>query len=416
MERLMNLFKPFLAAVLALGVSFLFGCEKELKEHPLPESVKRRLEMANDPEVQKKKVTGTIQLPADVSGKVPSNASLFIFARPVGVQGGPPLAVKRLGAVNFPFEFNIGQMDTMLQGADFSGKVTISARLDGDGVAGAGPGDVEGKVDATVGDTGVEIVLNQVVGDGKKSSQAQTTSKGDQAISGTIKLGSNVKDPIPEDGALFVFVRPEGVVGGPPLAVKRMAFSGFPQSFSISEKDAMRSTARFEGNLTLAARLDQDGDARSAPGDIEGSLIVQGGNAGIELVLDKVVGAPVEDKGGSLEPVEPKSITGTINLDPKIAEEIPVKDLRLFIILRPKGQTSGPPMAVQLFGSVEFPLPFEIGQKDAMMPGTTVEGPVEVIVRIDRDGNAKSSPGDLEGQTQAVVGDKDIKIVLNKKV
>ncbi len=413
----MNLFKSFLAIVLALGVSFLFGCEKELKEHPLPESVKRRLEMANDPEVQKKKVTGTIQLPADISGKVPPNAPLFIFARPVGVQGGPPLAVKRLGVVNFPFEFNIGQMDTMLQGADFSGNVTISARLDGDGVAGAGPGDVEGKVDATVGDTGVEIILNQLVsGEEKPAQMTQAASGGNKAISGQIILSSKVKDPIPEDGALFVFVRPEGVVGGPPLAVKRMAFSGFPQSFSISEKDAMRSTARFEGNLTLAARLDQDGDARSAPGDIEGSLVVQGGSSGIELVLDKVIGAPVQDKGGSMEPVEPKSITGMIELDSKIAKEIPVKDLRLFIILRPKGQTSGPPMAVQLFGEVKFPLSFEIGQKDAMMPGTTVEGPVEVIVRVDRDGNAKSSPGDLEGQAQAVVGDKDIKIVLNKKV
>lgn len=410
----MSVFKSFLIVILVLGFSFLIGCEKELKEHPLPESVKRRLEMANDPEVQKKKVTGTIQLPADISQKISRTASLFIFARPVGVESGPPLAVKRLGVVNFPFEFNIGQMDTMLQGADFSGKVTISARLDSDGVAGGGPGDVEGKVDATVGDTGVEIILNQMFGGEEKSAQA--SSSGDQTISGKIVIDPKIKDSVPEEGALFVFVRPEGVVSGPPLAVKRMAFTGFPQSFSISEKDAMRSTVRFEGNLTLSARLDQDGDARSAPGDIEGSLVTKGGTNRIELILDKVIGAPVEDKGGSMEPVEPKSITGTVELDQKIAKEIPSENLRLFILLRPKGQTSGPPMAVQLFGEVEFPLSFEIGQKDAMMPGTTVEGPVEVIVRVDRDGNAKSSPGDLEGQTNAVVGDKDIKIMLDKKV
>ncbi len=410
----MNEFKSFLAVILSFGLFLLIGCEKELKEHPLPESVKRRLEMANDPEVQKKKVTGTIQLPAEISQKISRTASLFIFARPIGVESGPPLAVKRLGVVNFPFEFNIGQMDTMLQGADFSGKVTISARLDTDGVAGGGPGDVEGKVDATVGDTGVEIILNQIVGGEKQSVEASLG--GNQAILGKIVLDPKIKDSVPKEGSLFVFVRPEGVFGGPPLAVKRMAFTGFPQNFSISEKDAMRSTARFEGNLTLAVRLDQDGDARSAPGDVEGSMITKGGVDGLELVLDKVIGAPVEDKGGSMEPVEPKSITGVIELDPKIAKEIPIEDLRLFILLRPEGQTSGPPMAVQLFGAVEFPLSFEIGQKDAMMPGTTVEGPVEVIVRVDRDGNAKSSPGDLEGQTNAVVGDKNIKIVLDKKV
>lgn len=413
----MNVFKSFFTVILALGFFLLTGCEKELKEHPLPESVKRRLEMANDPEVQKKKITGTIQLPADISQKISRTASLFIFARPVGVESGPPLAVKRLGVVNFPFEFNIGQMDTMLQGADFSGQVTISARLDGDGVAGGGPGDVEGKVTATVGDTGVEIILNHLVGEEKKpASTSPGAQSAGQAISGNIVIDPKIKDSVPEEGSLFVFVRPEGVVGGPPLAVKRMAFTGFPQNFSISEKDAMRSTAKFEGNLTLVVRLDQDGDARSAPGDVEGSLVTQGGTKGIELVLDKVIGAPVADKGGSMEPEEPKSITGTIELDPKIAKEIPTEDLRLFILLRPKGQMSGPPMAVQLFGEVQFPLPFEIGQKDAMMPGTTVEGPVEVIVRVDRDGNAKSSPGDLEGQTNAVVGDKDIKIVLDKKV
>lgn len=412
----MNVFKSFLAVILALGFFLLIGCEKELKEHPLPESVKRRLEMANDPEIQKKKVTGTIQLPADISQKISPTASLFIFARPVGVESGPPLAVKKLGVVNFPFEFNIGQMDTMLQGADFSGKVTVSARLDGDGIAGGGPGDVEGKIDATVGDTGVEIVLNHLVGGEKKSPQASPSQSGDQAITGNIVLDTKIKGSVPEEGSLFIFIRPDGVVRGPPLAVKRMAFTGFPQSFTISEKDAMRATAKFEGNLTLAARLDQDGDARSAPGDIEGSLVTQGGTSGIKLVLDKVIGAPVEDKGGSMEPEEPKTITGVVELDPKIAKEIPSENLRLFILLRPKGQVGGVPMAVQLFGEVKFPLSFEIGQKDAMMPGTTVDGPVEVIVRVDRDGNAKSSPGDLEGQTNAVVGDKNIKIMLDKKV
>jgi hypothetical protein len=414
MERLMNLFKSFFAVILALEFFLLMGCEKELKEHPLPESVKRRLEMANDPEIQKKKVTGTIQLPADISEKVSRNASLFIFARPVGVESGPPLAVKKLGVVNFPFEFNIGQMDTMLQGADFSGQVTVSARLDGDGIAGGGPGDVEGKIEATVGDTGVKIVLSHLVGSEKKSPQASLS--GDQAITGNIVLDTKIKGFVPEEGSLFIFIRPEGVVRGPPLAVKRMAFTGFPQSFTISEKDAMRATAKFEGNLTLAARLDQDGDARSAPGDIEGSLVTQGGTSGIKLVLDKVIGAPVEDKGGSMEPEEPKTITGVVELDPKIAKEIPNENLRLFILLRPKGQVGGVPMAVQLFGEAKFPLFFEIGQKDAMMPGTTVDGPVEVIVRVDRDGNAKSSPGDLEGQTNAVVGEKNIKILLDKKV
>ena len=410
----MKLFNSFLLIMLVAG-NFLMACEKKLKEHPMPESVKRRLEMANDPEVQKKKVTGTIQISADISQEVSQMTSLFIYARSYGIESGPPLAVKKLGMVNFPFEFKIGQMDTMLREADFSGKVTISARLDRDGVAGAGPGDVEGKVDAMVGDTGVKIILNHVVAREKKFTENDLDSV-DKTISGKIVFDSKIKDFIPKEGVFFVFVRREGVVGGPPLAVKRMVFKGFPQSFSISEKDAMRSTARFEGNLKLTARLDQDGDARSVPGDIEGSILIKGVTKGIELVLDKVIEASPKDKGGSLESLESKSITGVVELDPKIAKDIPNNNLKLFVLLFPRGQIGGVPLAVQLFGEVEFPLSFEIGQDDAMMPGTLVEGPVKVIVRVDRDGNAKSSKGDLEGQTNAVVGDKNIKIFLDKKI
>ena len=408
----MNLFKSFLLIAFGFGFSFLLGCEKELKEHPLPESVKRRLEMANDPEIQKKKITGIIKLTAKLANENLQGTSLFIFARPVGVASGPPLAVKRLGAVNLPFEFSIGQMDTMLEGADFSGQITVTARLDRDGVAGAGPGDIEGKIDAKVGDIGVEIALDQVVGaDGVQKSEGPA-----QSVSGKIVIDPKLKNKIPENGALFVFVRPEGVDGGPPLAVKRMPFAGFPQNFTISEKDAMRSTTRFDGNLTLTVRLDQDGDARAAPGDIEGSVVTKAGVFGLSLVLDSVIGVPVAERGGTPEMNELKTITGKIILDPKIAGDVPDNNLRMFIILRPKGQTSEVPLAVQLFSQVEFPMPFEIGQKDVMMPGTRVEGDVEVVVRIDRDGNAKSSPGDLEGEVDAVVGDKDIKIILNKKV
>ena len=408
----MNLFKSFLIMAFGFGFSFLLGCEKELKEHPLPESVKRRLEMANDPEIQKKKITGTITLSANVAKENLQGTSLFIFARPIGVTSGPPLAVKRLGPVNLPFEFSIGQMDTMLEGADFSGQITVTARLDRDGIAGAGPGDIEGKINAKVGDIGIQISLNQVVGE----NGVQKPEGPPQSVSGKIIIEPKLKNKIPENGTLFVFVRPEGVEGGPPLAVKRMPLAGFPQNFTISEKDAMRSTARFEGNLTLTVRVDQDGDARAAPGDIEGSVVTQAGVLGLELVLNSVVGAPVAERGGTPEMNELKTITGMITLDPKIAGDVPAKNLRMFIILRPKNQVSEVPLAVQLFSQVEFPMPFEIGQKDVMMPGTRVEGDVEVVVRIDRDGNAKSSLGDLEGEIDAVVGDKDVKIVLNKKV
>ena len=73
-------------------------------------------------------------------------------------------------------------------------------------------------------------------------------------------------------------------------------------------------------------------------------------------------------------------------------------------------------MAVQLHKDVKFPFSYEIGQKDAMITGTIIEGDVEVIVRVDRDGNAKASPGDFEGEGFATVGDEGVNITLNKRV
>ena len=63
------------------AVFSIAACDKELKEHPMSSSLKRQMEMQNDPEIQAKKVTGIIKLSPDLSDKTSKNASLFIIAR-----------------------------------------------------------------------------------------------------------------------------------------------------------------------------------------------------------------------------------------------------------------------------------------------------------------------------------------------
>ena len=146
-------------------LALLTGCDKELKEHPIPASLKRQLEMQNDPTVQSKKISGTLTVDAKLASRVSETATLFIFARPVGQESGPPLAVKRSSGTKFPYKYHIGQINTMLEETQFEGELSITARLSREGTTNAAPGDLEGGATAQVGSENVDIVLNRLIQD-----------------------------------------------------------------------------------------------------------------------------------------------------------------------------------------------------------------------------------------------------------
>ena len=106
-------------------------------------------------------VAGTVVLAPEFAGRTAADAVLFIIARR---GAGPPLAVKRVPAPHFPFEFSIGPEDRMIQAMPFAGPVELTARIDGDGNATSrSPGDVTGSAQGgpvEPGATGVVIVLD----------------------------------------------------------------------------------------------------------------------------------------------------------------------------------------------------------------------------------------------------------------
>ena len=71
-----------------------------------------------------------VDLPKGVT--VPSNAILFVIVREAGLESGPPSAVKRVPAVNFPITVTITEKDSM-SGEGLPGLVRIDARVDRDG-------------------------------------------------------------------------------------------------------------------------------------------------------------------------------------------------------------------------------------------------------------------------------------------
>jgi cytochrome c-type biogenesis protein CcmH len=78
------------------------------------------------------------------------------------------------------------------------------------------------------------------------------------------------------------------------------------------------------------------------------------------------------------------SIRGRIRL----AESAASASGTLFVIARPQGNDAGPPLAVLRIPDPSFPLDFEIGPDQLMIPGMSFEGPIDLTARLDRDGDA----------------------------
>jgi len=228
-------------------------------------------------------------------------------------------------------------------------------------------------------------------------------------ISGTITVDKEYANAIPKNARLFIITRYKGVQAGPPLAVQRHSLVSFPFTYSIGPKDVMLEGNKFEGEISVKARIDQDGNAKASPGDIEGSILASAGDKTVDIVLDQVVApARIPEKGAD-------SVSGILRIDPEMEKNLP-DNWKLFLFARPVGVHRGPPLAVRLFESVKFPYSFTIGQENTMMPGSVFTGEMTLTARIDQDGDAKSSPNDLEGTATVTAGNHKVELVIDRKV
>jgi cytochrome c-type biogenesis protein CcmH len=71
-------------------------------------------------------------------------------------------------------------------------------------------------------------------------------------------------------------------------------------------------------------------------------------------------------------------------------------------------------LAVRRVDKPSFPFAFEIAGGDAMMGGAAFEGPVDVVARVSRTGDAIPAKGDLEGVAKGVkVPARDVKLTID---
>ena len=106
---------------------------------------------------------------------------------------------------------------------------------------------------------------------------------------------------------------------------------------------------------------------------------------------------PIEGAASTASPHDGPGVTGTVTLADSLASATLPSDV-LYVMAKKDGTT----IAVRRVESPSFPFEFELGSGDAMIAGTEFTGPVDVVVRVSKTGDAIPAAGDLEGTTPGV--------------
>lgn len=106
-------------------------------------------------------------------------------------------------------------------------------------------------------------------------------------------------------------------------------------------------------------------------------------------------------------------IAGRVTILPELAGQVKATDVLFVIVRRPQAKR---PLAAKRFDNPRFPVAYEITNADVMMQGTELRGVVDVVARLDRDGQAgPAQPGDIEGEFEknpTMVGGDNVDITL----
>lgn len=107
----------------------------------------------------------TVRLDPAVAGQLAEGDTLYVFARTL--EGGLPVAVRRLPASGFPLELTLSDADGLMPAQKLSGqaRVRLLARVSKSGDAGAAPGDLEAEaieLDVADGATATLVVAKVV--------------------------------------------------------------------------------------------------------------------------------------------------------------------------------------------------------------------------------------------------------------
>src|SRR5580692_2001311 len=122
---------------------------------------------------------------------------------------------------------------------------------------------------------------------------ADPVVNGGASITGAIVLAPSVAKARPKGGTLYLVARrisDNPTARGTLIAVRKLPATRFPLPFSLTAADMPFQNGPFDGDLTLTARIDQDGDPLThEKGDVFGTLPkVHVGSHDVKLSIDQV--------------------------------------------------------------------------------------------------------------------------------
>ena len=108
-------------------------------------------------------------------------------------------------------------------------------------------------------------------------------------------------------------------------------------------------------------------------------------------------------------------IAGRVSIAPNLVDQLKPTDVLFVIVRRPQGPPR--PIAAKRIDNPKFPVSFEMTNADVIAEGAELRGMVDVVARLDRDGQAgPAQPGDIEGRyakNPTLAGGRDVEIILN---
>jgi cytochrome c-type biogenesis protein CcmH len=241
-----------------------------------------------------------------------------------------------------------------------------------------------------------------------------------RTIKGTVTMAPGFAGKGSPTDTLFVFARE---VGGPPMPVSivRATKKDLPFTFQLDDSTSPMPSRKLSGAgpVVIVARLSKSGQAMPQDGDLEGtSQPVQSGVDGISIVIDRE--RPYAESAMSVQPAgqagQPRTIKGTVTVAPGLAGKGSPTDT-LFVFAREVG---GPPMPVSIVRATKKDLPFtfQLDDSTSPMPSRKLSGagPVVIVARLSKSGQAMPQSGDLEGTSQPIQSGVDgISIVIDRE-
>ena len=261
--------------------------------------------------------------------------------------------------------------------------------------------------------TGWVLLARSYVGMGRNAEAVQVFEKAVALIPNDAQLLADYADILGVVHGRKLEGKPEVLIQQAlkidPRNVKALMLSG---TVAFNRKDFARAAKDWEiARSNLPADIDPEMTQQLMAAIAEAQSQLGGGQKAMPAFAEAPAPAKPTGQAG-----QPRMIRGTVTMAPGLAGKGSPTDT-LFVFAR---EMSGPPMPVSIVRATrkDLPFTFQLDDSTSPMPSRKLSsaGPVVIVARLSKSGQAMPQGGDLEGTSQPVQSGVDgITIVIDRE-